>query len=160
VVAAPPKIQSRLPDIMNKPTSMCECGLAKMYQEFQQLRRLVEEAEKRRANRLRRPAVAKQEIRYRQLTNTAFAPPIERSFVVNIFNSKGIHVGVVRGASIFGLTGRRLYRLKGNNIYRLSGELIGHLPGGRGTEKRLDRSADRLFSRDEDRERSRPMLLR
>jgi hypothetical protein len=49
---------------------------------------------------------------------------------VKIFNSKGIHVGVVRGGSIFDLGGRRLYRLKGNNIYRLSGELIGHLTAG------------------------------
>jgi hypothetical protein len=64
---------------------------------------------------------------------------------VNIFNSKGIHVGVVSGASIFDLGGQKLYRLRGINIYRLSGELVGHLPSGRDTEKRLDRSADKLF---------------
>src|SRR5215218_10172527 len=140
---------------MDMPRSTpCECELAKSYLELQQLRTLVEQAEKRRAIHLRRPAVAKQEIRYRSLTSPAFAPPIERSFTVNIFNSKGIHVGVVRGGSIFDLGGRRLYRLKGNNIYRFSGELIGHLPAGGGTEKRLDRSADRLFSGDEQGRRS------
>ena len=128
------------------------------YLELQQLRRLVEQAEKRRAIHLCRPAVAKKAIRYRPLTSQAFAAPMGRTFTVNIFNNRGIHLGVVRGASIFDLNGQRLYRLKGNNIYRLSGELIGHLPGGRGTENRLDRSTDRLFSRDEDRERSRPML--
>ena len=134
---------------MDKPTSIpCECELAKRYLELQQLRSLVEQAEKRREIHIRRPAVAKQAIRYRSLTSPAFAAPIERSFTVNIYNSKGLHVGVVRGGSIFDLSGRRLYRLKGNNIYRLSGELIGHLPAGGGTEKRLDRSADRLFSGD------------
>ncbi len=45
----------------------------------------------------------------------------------NIFNSKGIHVGVVTGAAIFDLKGAKLYDLKGVNIYRTSGELVGHL---------------------------------
>jgi hypothetical protein len=40
---------------------------------------------------------------------------------------------------------KKLYLLKGANIYRLSGELIGHLNDARGSEKRLDRSTDRLF---------------
>jgi hypothetical protein len=65
--------------------------------------------------------------------------------VNNIINSKGMHVGVVIGAAIFDLSGRKLYDLKGINIYRLSGELVGHLPDARATDKRLGRSADRLF---------------
>jgi hypothetical protein len=63
----------------------------------------------------------------------------------NILNSEGIHVGVVLGPNIFDLTGKKLYTLKGANIYRPSGELVGHLSDARGSEKRLDRSADRLF---------------
>jgi hypothetical protein len=63
----------------------------------------------------------------------------------NIFNSKGIHVGMVDGLAIFDLAGRKLYNLKGTNIYRLSGELVGHLSAAQGTEKRLDRATDRLF---------------
>jgi hypothetical protein len=63
----------------------------------------------------------------------------------NIFNSQGIHVAVVLGPDIFDLTGKKLYILKGGNIYRPSGELVGHLNDARGSEKRLDRSADRLF---------------
>ena len=64
---------------------------------------------------------------------------------MNIINSNGIHVGVVRGAAIFDLRGQKLYALKGVNIYRLTGELVGHLPKTQDTQKRLDRSADRLF---------------
>src|SRR3954452_11556665 len=56
----------------------------------------------------------------------------------NIFNSNGIHVGVMEGAAIFDLKGRKLYNLKGINIYRLSGELCGHLNGAQGPDKRLD----------------------
>ena len=63
----------------------------------------------------------------------------------NIFNSKGIHVGVVTGAAIFDLKGAKLYDLKGVNIYRISGELVGHLNDAQGAEKRLDRSTDKLF---------------
>ena len=63
----------------------------------------------------------------------------------NIFNSNGIHVGVVEGAAIHDLKGKKLYHLKGMNIYRLSGELVGHLNGAQGSDKRLDRSTDRLF---------------
>ena len=63
----------------------------------------------------------------------------------NIFNSEGIHVAVVSGHEIFDLTGKKLYDLKGANIYRLSGELVGHFSDARGSEKRLDRSTDRLF---------------
>ena len=62
-----------------------------------------------------------------------------------IFNSQGIHVGTVTGAAIFDLKGQKLYDLKGVNIYRMSGELVGHLNDAEGTEKRLDRSTDRLF---------------
>jgi hypothetical protein len=63
----------------------------------------------------------------------------------NIFNSSGTHVGVVEGAAIFDLKGKKLYHLKGTNIYRLSGELVGHLNGAQGSDKRLDRSTDKLF---------------
>jgi hypothetical protein len=63
----------------------------------------------------------------------------------NIFNSEGIHVAVVLGPNIFDLSGKKLYTLKGVNIYRPSGELVGHLNDARGSEKRLDRSTDRLF---------------
>jgi hypothetical protein len=63
----------------------------------------------------------------------------------NIINSEGFHVAVVHGPDIFDLTGKKIYTLKGANIYRLSGELVGHLSGAKGSEKRLDRSADRLF---------------
>jgi hypothetical protein len=63
----------------------------------------------------------------------------------NIFSSSGIHVAVVQGPGIFDLTGKKLYTPRGDNIYRLSGELVGHLSGARGSEKRLDRSTDKLF---------------
>jgi hypothetical protein len=63
----------------------------------------------------------------------------------NIFNSKGVYVGVVRGAAVFGLRGQKLYDLKGSNIYRLNGDLIGHLPDARSKEKRLDKTTDKLF---------------
>lgn len=63
----------------------------------------------------------------------------------NLFNSQGSHVGVVDGAAIFDLKGQKLYDLKGVNIYRLSGELVGHLNEAQGSEKRLNRSTDRLF---------------
>jgi len=64
---------------------------------------------------------------------------------MKIFNSNGAYVGVIIAASIFDLHGQKLYELKGINIYRLSGELVGHLPRAEDTERRLDRSADRLF---------------
>ncbi|SIO61535.1 hypothetical protein SAMN05443247_08860 [Bradyrhizobium erythrophlei] len=60
----------------------------------------------------------------------------------NIFNSNGIHVAVVNG---FDLDGQKIYELKGINLNRPSGELVGHLNGAPRTEKRLDRSTDRLF---------------
>ena len=41
----------------------------------------------------------------------------------NIFNSKGVHVGVVTGDAVFGLKGQRRYDLKGSNIYKLNGDL-------------------------------------
>jgi hypothetical protein len=63
----------------------------------------------------------------------------------NILNSEGIPVAVVRGPDVFDLAGKKLFLLKGANIYRLSGELVGHLSDARGSEKRLDRSTDRLF---------------
>ena len=63
----------------------------------------------------------------------------------NIFNSNGAHVGLVNGLDIFDLRGQKIYRLKGINIYRLSGELVGHLNEAAGSDKRLDRSTDRLF---------------
>ena len=56
----------------------------------------------------------------------------------NIFNSKGVHVGVVRGDAIFGLRGQKLYDLKGSNIYKLNGDL----------GARPDRHRDRAFIAD------------
>lgn len=64
----------------------------------------------------------------------------------NIFNSKGMHVAVIEGREIFDRHGTKLYDLKGINIYRLSGELIGHLNDATGSDKRLDKATDRLFS--------------
>lgn len=65
----------------------------------------------------------------------------------NIFSSKGIRVGVVDDGAIFDLNGQKLYDLKGTKIYRLSGDLVGHLNDVSGSERRLDRSTDRLFPR-------------
>jgi coproporphyrinogen III oxidase len=65
-----------------------------------------------------------------------------------IFNSRGVHVAVVRGPTIFDLKGKKLYDLRGMNIYRLSGELVGHLANARATDKHLDKATDRLFSND------------
>ena len=62
-----------------------------------------------------------------------------------IFNRKGVHVGVVTGAAVFGLRGQKLYDLKGSNIYKLNGDLVGHLSDMRGAEKRLDKATDKLF---------------
>jgi hypothetical protein len=64
----------------------------------------------------------------------------------NIFSSQGVHVAVARGSAIYDLKRIKLYDLKGANIYRLSGELVGHLNNAAGTDKRLDRSTDKLFS--------------
>jgi hypothetical protein len=63
----------------------------------------------------------------------------------NIFNSRGVHVAIVRGPNIFDLTGRKIYNLKGIKIYRLSGELVGHLANVRASERHLDRATDKLF---------------
>jgi hypothetical protein len=66
----------------------------------------------------------------------------------NIFNSRGNRVGTVLGPSIFDLRGQKLYDLKGTNVYKLSGELVGHLPlDARNFERRLDKSADKLFAK-------------
>jgi hypothetical protein len=72
---------------------------------------------------------------------------LERRPVVhcNIFNSKGVHVGVVMDDAVFGLKGQKLYELKGSKIYKLNGDLVGHLPDASGAEKRLDKATDRLF---------------
>jgi sporulation protein YlmC with PRC-barrel domain len=86
--------------------------------------------------------------RYRGPTSAAFAVghPDRRSVVnCNIFNSKGVHVGVVTGDAVFGLKGQKLYDLKGSNIYKLNGDLVGHLSDARGKEKRLDKTTDKLF---------------
>ena len=64
---------------------------------------------------------------------------------VNIFNSKGVRVGVVAGAAVLDLKGQKLYDLKGSNIYKLNGDLVGHLSDARGKEKRLDKTTDKLF---------------
>jgi hypothetical protein len=62
-----------------------------------------------------------------------------------IFNSQGIHVGVVVGDEVFGLKGQKLYDLKGSNIYKLNGDLVGHLSDARGAAKHLDKATDKLF---------------
>jgi len=63
-----------------------------------------------------------------------------------IFNSRGIYIAIVLGPAIFDLKGQKVYDLKGTNVYKLSGELVGHLPADvRGSERRLDKSADKLF---------------
>ena len=56
-----------------------------------------------------------------------------------------MHVGVIVGREIFDLDGTKLYDFKEINIYRPSGELIGHLSDAGGSDKRLDKAADRLF---------------
>jgi hypothetical protein len=74
--------------------------------------------------------------------------PRDRRQVVDgtIFNSRGVRVGMVLGPSIFDPRGQKLYDLKGTNVYKLSGELVGHLPlDVRSSERRLDKSADKLF---------------
>jgi hypothetical protein len=86
--------------------------------------------------------------RYRPSTSAAFAEGhLDGRSVVNgnIFNSRGVHVGVVLGDAVFGLQGQRLYDLKGSNIYKLNGDLVGHLSDARGAEKRLDKATDKLF---------------
>jgi hypothetical protein len=86
--------------------------------------------------------------RYRGPTSAAFAVGhLDRRPVVNgnIFNSKGVHVGVVTGDAVFGLKGQKLYDLKGSNIYKLNGDLVGHFSDARGKEKRLDKTTDKLF---------------
>jgi hypothetical protein len=65
----------------------------------------------------------------------------------DVYNSKGVHVGLVIGPAIFDLSGKMLYELKGTKIYRVSGELIGHLYDTSVSEGlRLDKAADRLFA--------------
>jgi hypothetical protein len=63
----------------------------------------------------------------------------------NIFNSKGDHVAMIVGPSIFDLRGNRLYDVKGVKIYKLSGELVGHFADARSSEKHLDKATDKLF---------------
>jgi hypothetical protein len=52
----------------------------------------------------------------------------------NIFNSKGVHVGVVSGHEVFSLKGQKLYDLRGVNIYKLNGDLVGHLSDASGAD--------------------------
>jgi hypothetical protein len=65
----------------------------------------------------------------------------------DIFNSRGVHVGVIMNDEVFGLKGQKLYDLKGSNIYKLNGDLVGHLPAAAAREKkkRLDKATDKLF---------------
>jgi hypothetical protein len=62
-----------------------------------------------------------------------------------IFNSRGVHVAIVLGPSIFDLKGRKIYDLRGVKIYKLSGELVGHLTDAQSTKRYLDKSTDKLF---------------
>jgi hypothetical protein len=66
--------------------------------------------------------------RYRRPTSAALPWAPRRRSVMdgNIFNSKGVYVGVVRGEAVFGPKGQKLYDLKGSNIYKLNGDLVGH----------------------------------
>ena len=64
----------------------------------------------------------------------------------NVFNSEGRHVAIVRRNEIFDLAGRKLYDLRDTKIYKTTGELVGHL-NSVGSENRLDKSTDRLFSK-------------
>jgi hypothetical protein len=66
----------------------------------------------------------------------------------NIFNSKGVRVGVIMDDEVFGFKGQKLYDLKGSNIYKLNGDLVGHLPEARGEKTRLDKATDKLFPED------------
>jgi hypothetical protein len=63
----------------------------------------------------------------------------------NIFNSKGVHVGVVTGDAVFSLRGQKLYDLRGVNIYKLNSDLVGHLSDASGADKHLDKATNRLF---------------
>lgn len=64
----------------------------------------------------------------------------------NIFNSKGVLVGMVAGDAVLDLKGQRLYDLKGSNIYKLNGGLVGHLSDdAHDKTKRLDKTTDKLF---------------
>jgi hypothetical protein len=65
-----------------------------------------------------------------------------------IFNSRGVQVASIRGNAVFDLKGNRLYELKGTKIYKLSGELVGHIPTGIGSDRRLDKTSERLFPRE------------
>jgi hypothetical protein len=63
----------------------------------------------------------------------------------NIFNSRGVHVVIFLGPTIFNLKGQKIYNLRGVNIYKLSGELVGHLPDAQSTKRHLDKATDKLF---------------
>ena len=62
-----------------------------------------------------------------------------------IFNSRGVHVAIILGPTIFNLKGKKLYDLRGVNIYKLSGELVGHLANAQGADRLLDKATDKLF---------------
>jgi hypothetical protein len=62
-----------------------------------------------------------------------------------IFNSRGVHVAIILGPTIFNLKGQKIYDLRGVNIYKLSGELVGHLTDAQSTTRHLDKSTDKLF---------------
>jgi hypothetical protein len=86
--------------------------------------------------------------RYRRPTSAPFGEEhLDRRSVVNgnIFNSKGVHVGVIVGDAVFGLKGQKPYDLRGSNIYKLNGDLVSHLSDPRNKEKRLDKTTDKLF---------------
>lgn len=65
----------------------------------------------------------------------------------NIFNSSGVHVGVIYGGNeVRNLKGELLYRVRRINIYRLTGDLVGHFANERSADKHLDKATDRLFA--------------
>jgi hypothetical protein len=61
-----------------------------------------------------------------------------------ILNSEGQYVADIRLNEIYDLSGKKLYHLRGQKIYKPTGELVGHL-NSVGSDRRLDKSTDRLF---------------
>jgi uncharacterized protein len=72
----------------------------------------------------------------------SFGHPTPHPETAGVYGKSGT---VQDGAEVLDLDGQKIYELKGINLYRLSGELVGHLNSAHGSEKRLDRSTDRLF---------------
>jgi hypothetical protein len=102
-------------DKREETSTASTCDLARRYSELQRLRNLVQQAEKNRTVQPVRTSGSASSYLSGNEREISAAPlaALDRSLSVNIFNSKGIHVGVVSGASIFDLGGQKLYRLRG-----------------------------------------------